>query len=402
MSARAAAASQSLWRSAVVRAVFLTNLAGFVSFSATLGALPLRAAQLGHPEAVVGTVTGVMLAVTVATQLVAGALMRRWSVRTLLVAGAVLLGAPSPAYLLVDDLGSWYVLSAVRGVGFALLTVVGAVAIPRAAPRERQGEAIGIYGLSAAIPNMVVVSATTALTLDGRFPVVAWFAAAPLLALVVRGLPRDRVGAEPGRRDGRGALGPTVRRLLLPTATLFLVTMCGGGLVTVLPLQRPDGPVAAVALLVYGATGALARWRVGHLTDRRGHRVVTPVLLVLGTAGLAAVALGLRDADVGGTASLVVGAGLFGVAFGALQSVTLDVSLARVPDAHAPTASSVWNAAFDGGTAAGAALLGFLAGAAVGGPAAVGAGALGLGVLAVVSVMSRDRTTARATFVSAP
>ncbi|WP_066586808.1 MFS transporter [Cellulomonas timonensis] len=389
--------ARSLWRSSTVRALFATNLLGFVSFSATLGALPLRAAQHGHPEAVVGTVTGVMLTVTVATQLVAGSLMRRWGVRTLLLVGAVLMGAPSPLYLVASDLGSLYVLSAFRGVGFALLTVVGAVAIPRAAPRQRQGEAIGIYGLSAAIPNMLVVSAATALTLDGRFAVVAWLAAAPLLApLVARGLPADRVGAGPGPgTGGQGSLVPTLRRLLLPTVTLFLVTLCGGGLVTVLPLQRPDGAVVAVALLVYGATGTIARWRVGHVTDRHGHRLVTPLLLATGAAGLAAVALGLGGGGAGGaTAALVAGAGLFGVAFGALQSVTLDVSLARVPTAHAPTASSVWNAAFDGGTAAGAALRGYLAGTAVGGPAAMGAGALGLALVGVLAVASRDRDTA--------
>lgn len=387
MTASTDVAHASLWRSPTIRAVFVTTLAGFTGFSATLGALPLWAAQHGHAPGVVGTLTGVLLAATVATQLAAGALMRRWSARGLLVTGALLMGAPAPLYLVATDLPALYALSVVRGVGFALLTVVGAVVIPRAAPRGRQGEAIGIYGLSAALPHMLVVPAATALTLGGRFTVVACTAALPLLVpLVARRLPDDVVGAA----GEAGVLGRTARRLVLPATTLFLVTLCGGGLVTVLPLQLPDGAVATVALFAYGATGTLARWRVGHLTDRVGTRVVTPVLLAAGTAGLVALALGLA---AGGAVPLVAGAALFGVAFGALQSTTLDVSLARVPAHAAPSASSVWNAAFDAGTAAGAALLGFLAGTWLGGPAALGVGALGLAVVGVVALGGavRDR-----------
>ncbi|WP_324651727.1 MFS transporter [Georgenia sp. H159] len=374
----------SLWRVPGIRAMFLANIAGFLSFFLTLGALPAWAAANGHPRTVVGTVSTAMLLATLATQASAPALMRAVRTRTLVIAGLLLLGVPSPLYLVATELWSLYGLSVVRGVGFGLLTVIGAVVIPQAAPRERQGEAIGIYGLAAAVPNMFAVSLGAALTLSGSFVWVAGLAAVPVLALLgCGGVTAGRQQTEPGllRR-----LPGVVRRLLLPSTLLFLVTLSGGGLVTVLPLELPEGSVAALTLLLFGATGTVARWRVGRVTDRIGHRVVEPVLTTLGVLGLGLLAVGLHT---GSTAALMVGAALFGVAFGALQSVTLDVSMRRAPGDPA-TVSAVWNAAFDGGTAVGAAVIGYLAGTALGAAWAMGLGALGLAVVLAV-VISRLR-----------
>jgi predicted MFS family arabinose efflux permease len=58
---------------------------------------------------------------------------------------------------------------------------------------------------------------------------------------------------------------------------------------------------------------------------------------------------------------VVIGAGVFGAGFGAVQNLTLVAAFARAGDAGTTTASAMWNAAFDAGTAVGALALGFLA-----------------------------------------
>src|SRR5690606_15241577 len=189
-------------------------------------------------------------------------------------AGLLCLAVPSPFYVLATDLAALYGLSIVRGVGFGLLTVIGAVVIPQASPAHRQGEAIGIYGLAAAIPNVFAVSLGAALTLSGHFTWVAVLATVPVIGLLAAG--RLPAGTLPGEAGQLRRLPRVLRRLLLPSCLLFLVTMSGGGLMTILPLERPDGAVAAVVLLVFGVTGALARWQVGRVTDRVGHRVIQP------------------------------------------------------------------------------------------------------------------------------
>ena len=123
-----------------------------------------------------------------------------------------------------------------------------------------------------------------------------------------------------------------------------------------------------------------------------GHRVVQPALAALAVVSLVAAALGLAT---GSTASLALGAGLFGVSFGALQTTTLDVSMRRVPQ-DPSTVSAVWNMAFDGGTAAGAAVIGFIAGTALGAGWAMGLGAAGVAVVLLIGLVTRDGAPAAA------
>ena len=94
------------------------------------------------------------------------------------------------------DLTPLLVLSAVRGLGFALITVIGATLTGVVAPASRHGEAVGIYGLSIALPNLVGVPAGVALTQAGHFPVVAVLAACPVLAVPFA----LRLGRPAGRR----------------------------------------------------------------------------------------------------------------------------------------------------------------------------------------------------------
>ena len=52
--------------------------------------------------------------------------------------------SPAPAYLLSDGLGWVLGLSAVRGLGFGILTVVGSAVVAHLVPAGRRGAAIGV------------------------------------------------------------------------------------------------------------------------------------------------------------------------------------------------------------------------------------------------------------------
>ncbi len=346
----------SLWRSPAMRALVGVTVLGFASYCLTLASLPAYAVQGGAGESTAGVVTAVLLTVTIAVQSVVPALTARFGQAAVLVAGLIALGAPSPLYALDDGLLWLSALSAVRGAGFAVLTVLGATLAAQVAPVERRGEAIGIYGLAIAVPNLVAVPAGVALVLDGHAGWLAWLAASPLLGLflvplLVRTMPpaETRGPAGSGRTAALAALAPSV--------VLFLVTLAGGGLVTFLPIERPDGVLATAALLVFGVTGAVTRWRAGLLADRLGSRLLMPLSLVVAAVGLVACAAGL----VAGDAWVLVGAAVFGAGFGAAQNLTLLAAFARAGEGGTTAASAMWNASFDAGTAAGALTLGFVA-----------------------------------------
>jgi predicted MFS family arabinose efflux permease len=196
-----------------------------------------------------------------------------------------------------------------------------------------------------------------ALVLGGHTAWLAWLAAAPVLAVpLVRPLAR---AVTPPAREERGGGRRAVRASVAPSLVLLAVTLAGGGVLTFVPIDRPDGALATVALLVMGVTSALARWRAGVLADRVGARALLPASLAAGVAGLCVLAAGLHAAGAGGDAAVLAGAALVGVCYGAVQNLTLVVAFARAGAAGTTAASAVWNACFDAGTGLGALLLGF-------------------------------------------
>jgi predicted MFS family arabinose efflux permease len=357
----------SLWRVPAVRAMFAVVLLGISSYALLLSALPAYAAGLGAGLVVAGSVTTVFLVATVLVQGTVPALVRRWGLGPVLAGGLVALGLPSPFYLLSDDVAWLLVVSAVRGTGFAVLTVLGSVIAAQAVPPERRGESIGIFGLGAAIPSLVAVPGGTALTLAGHFEEVAVLATGALLGVAF--VPRlVRALGPPPPPPAPGGSRAAVKAAASPSLVLLAVTLAGGGLVTFLPIERPNGSLASVALLLFGVSTAVSRWWVGVLVDRVGARVLLPATLTCGIAGMLLVALGLSTAGPAGAVALVVGVLALGVAYGAVQNLTLVVALARAGESQATTVSAVWNASYDSGTAIGALAVGAVA-AGIGLPA---------------------------------
>jgi predicted MFS family arabinose efflux permease len=345
-----------LWRAKGMQALVGVTVLGFASYCLTLASLPTYAVAGGAAESTAGIVTAVFLVVTIAVQLSVPALTTRFGVGPVLIAGLLAMGVPSPFYVLDDSLGWISAMSAIRGGGFAVLTVLGATLAAQVAPPERRGESIGLYGLAIAVPNLVAVPAGVALVLDGHVGWLSWLAASPVLGVFLVPRLMRSVGPQPGPGPV-GTRRAAMAAAVIPSLVLFVVTLAGGGLVTFLPIERPDGVLATVALLLFGATGAITRWRAGLLADRLGSRLLLPLALVVGALGMVLTGAGLRWGD----GWVLVGAAVFGAGYGATQNLTLLAAFARAGESGTTTASAMWNISFDTGTAIGALALGFLA-----------------------------------------
>ncbi|MBD5785706.1 MFS transporter [Cellulosimicrobium terreum] len=347
------------------RSLIAMSAFGFAGYSLLLPAAPLWAVRGGADEAGAGLVNAVLMLATVLTQTTVPAALRRFGWRRTMAVGVLLLGLPSLALVTTDHLPWILVLSAVRGTGFAVLTVCGSTAVAALVDGPRHGRAIGLYGLAIALPQLVLVpsAAWIADTLD--FGVVFALGALPALAVpfaITLGRRLDDVAADqpraaeseagPGRRQA-------LRALAMPSLVLLAVTAPGGALLTFAPQFAGDAVTAVVGLLGLTAATALSRWLVGGFADRYGPRVFLAPLLAVCAGGLVLCAWAISGAVL--PAALVGGMVLVGVAYGSLQNLTLVASFAAVPPRLHSTASAVWNIGFDAGTGLGSLVVGFVA-----------------------------------------
>ena len=212
-----------------MQALIGVTFLGFASYCLTLASLPVYAVQGGADESTAGVVTAVLLVCTIAFQATIPALTARFGVGPVLVVGLVAMGVPSPLYVLDDGVAWISALSAVRGAGFAVLTVLGATLSAQVAPPERRGESIGLYGLAIAVPNMIAVPGGVALVLGDS---VGWRCPGSRPRRCSASRSCRCSCATVGPQPAAGAAGTNraaVLAAVAPSLVLFVVTMAGGG-----------------------------------------------------------------------------------------------------------------------------------------------------------------------------
>lgn len=173
----------SVYRAPGMPALLLVTLAGFTGYAVLLPTAALWVLRGGADLAGAGLVNGVVLLFTVLTQPVIPALLRRFGWGPVLATGVGLMGTPSLAHLLTDALAPTLALSAVRGLGFGVLTVTGSAAVAELVDPRRRGAAVGAYGLAIALPLVAVLPVAPWLAEEVSFAVVFGLGALPLLGI---------------------------------------------------------------------------------------------------------------------------------------------------------------------------------------------------------------------------
>jgi MFS family permease len=351
-----------------MRSLVTMTMAGFCGYAVLLPVAPLWARAGGAGTGGSGLVNGVLLLSTVLTQLSVPRALRRFGWGPVLSAGLLLLGVPGAAYAASDALGPVLVLSAVRGAGFGVLTVTGSAAVAALVGPERRGEAIGVYGLAVALPNLLLLPAGPWIAERAGFWVVFAISALPVVgipaALRLAGELRDASPVQApttGRVSTGDPASAAYRHLLRPAVLLTSVTLAGGAAITFMPQMTRGDLLGAAGLLVMGVVTAVARWQAGPLADRYGAQQFLWPLLLVAAAGTALLAWSVADVHRTRAGVFLAGAAVLGLGYGAVQNLTLVVAFASVSRRHHHLASAVWNVGFDGGTALGSVAVGLIA-----------------------------------------
>jgi MFS family permease len=338
--------------------VFVVVFGTLMSFYLLLAVTPRYAVEAGAGSAGAGLVTGSLLAGTVAAELVASILMKRYGYRTLLAAGAVLLGLPVLAMLYVHGLTIIVAASVVRGFGFGLSTVVTGAVIAELLPPERRGEGLSLTGVVDLLPAVLALPAGVWLADHyGSVPVVAMTSAMALLPVaVLPWLPRatDRRIADATDVPAGGA--PTVGLVtglrnygqLRPLLVFAASTMAAGIVVSFLPLAAGVAHnIVAIGLFAQAVAAMISQFWAGRRGDRHGYSTLLVPGLAMASLGMVSM-IWLRS-----PVAVIAAMCVFGAGFGISENATFALMIDRMPASGLGTASALWSLGYDVGYGAG-------------------------------------------------
>jgi predicted MFS family arabinose efflux permease len=364
------------------------SFGAMAGFALLLSVVPLYATTGGAGGIGAGMTTGALLLSTVGIELATPRLAARFGYRPLLAAGLLLLGAPTLVLPASTGLAAIVTVSAIRGMGFGIVVVVGSALVAALVPAQRRGEGLGLHGL--VIGVAAVGGLPLGVYLAGQIGYTPVFVAAAIAVLAVlpavRGLPAGAAATAAAAATAPLGMVAGLRTgmLLRPSIVFSTMAVGAGVVVTFLPLALPAGSsnLAAIGLLAHAVTAVIARWWAGRYGDRHEpERLIIPALLTA-AAGMLTLLL------IASPVAVMVGMLLFGAGFGASQNASLALMFSRVAPPAYGTVSAVWNLAYDGGMGLGAVGFGLLV-AQVGYPA----GFAVTGALMVVALLPawRDR-----------
>jgi DHA2 family methylenomycin A resistance protein-like MFS transporter len=216
-----------------------------------------------------------------------GELVDRFDARRLALLGLALFAVGAAAGALVSTIAALVVTRVVQGVGAGLVSPAALAGAVSGFPPERRGTALGIWGASAGISNLLgpVMGGVLTVAFGWR---ANWWALVPLALLAGIGILRAVPATLHGEETSHPALNGVVVVASLVAALTFAV-MIGCFYLAEQYLQRAAGfsalgasSVLVVVALLVGAAAPIA----GRLADQHGERLPA-------TAGFLAAAVGL-------------------------------------------------------------------------------------------------------------
>lgn len=329
---------------------------GIAMFFTVYSLIPLTwSDQPGASSAFIGT----MMTFVIAVQVFAPALVRRYSLRTVMAASLVAMAVGVLVTGLAGTLPTLIAAAVPLGLGFGVMVVAGAQGVALLVPSGQLARALGIYGLVSMLGSALGSPAGVQLTL--AFSSTVFGVVAFILLLVASGLaltiPSGVGVIEP---DGPGASWSSRVRVIgdaLSTAPWFIVVFLLLSIVilshglTSLPVTASALGSAAAVIFVVQVGNAIGRGFGGELETRTGAlttSVTGALLLVIG---------GVTSVLVDNFAVILAAGVMIGLGVGTVQSVTLHAVMLRMTPGRA---SVLWNLGLDGGLWAGGILWGLL------------------------------------------
>lgn len=327
----------------------------FLSMSMLLPTLPLYVGHLGGGPVQVGLVVGVFSLGVLAARPFVGRAVDTRGRRPILILGTVVAVAVAPLYLALPGVAGLLAVRVVHGAGLSAFTSASTTLVADLSPPDRRTEYLGWLSTSSILA--FALGPVVGIEIMKRWGWTPLFVAIGACALVATAC-GAALSRPPRREDGDGPVDYRAailrREVIVPTATLLLVTLAHGGVFTFLPilLERRLAFNFGFFFLVYSGASLLVRLSAGRISRLWGDGPMVWGGLALYAAGLALLPL------VDDAASMATSAILFGLGFGTYQPAVYGLVANAAADRARGMVFSVFLGAFDlgmslGGLAAG-------------------------------------------------
>jgi MFS family permease len=296
--------SPEIPRAAWTRLAACTGAAALLQLDGTLitVALPSVAHGLGVSSASTAIVLSAYFGAYAILLLPGGELVDRFGARRLALIGLGLFAVGAGLGAVASSMGALVATRVVQGAGAGLVSPAALAGAVSGFPPERRGSALGIWGASAGISNLLgpLLGGVLTVWLGWR---ADWWALVPLAliaaAAIAREVPPTLHAGEAGLRESR--INHVVLAATLVAGLTFAV-MIGCFYLASQYLQRAAGFSAlgaSAALVIVALLVGVAAPVAGHLVDEHGERMPAVLGFVLAAGGLAVLAIpGLPLASV--------------------------------------------------------------------------------------------------------
>lgn len=333
-----------------------------IGWALLLPVVPLAMTRVGASTAAASANTAVFMIAAVAAQLTSPWLLRKHGYRRVIVIAALTLGVPCLGMLVSAAPWWWYLIAAVRGIGFGVLSVA-CTALPSViASNDLLGRIAGVQGVTISLSQAIglgsglVIADTwglhTVVILGVLFPLLICVLVRYVPAVSESGVSADAAMTPP---KARHAATKPVKVIL----SIGVVAAAFGGLSVLLPIGESNETAAVAALTLLSLALMVGRYLAGFLTDRGHHgRLAMPSMVL---AALSVAMLAWPAAESYRMVIVVLAAIAFGFAFGVLQNDSLISLYHLFAKQGKATASKWWNIGIDCGMGLGSFALGALA-----------------------------------------
>lgn len=324
--------------------------------------LPIYLKNLGATESYIGIMNNVDKIFIIFTAIGMGVIMHGRDRLRLLRIGYMIVACAYASYLLITSL-TWalLIIRIIHGIGFSVAMILGTSIIFEIVPVEEAAEAIGIYGITAAISN-AISPFVGEMILSRGYPHQMIFALSVALVLaslaITLIMPRpERTAAADIMTSSRGSLHLMTKPMFL---LMFLVSMIFGGgfgvIVTYLPnFIRTTTPFRfSYFFLMYIAVLIIIRFTFIKQISRFSKSALIMAVFIVGS--LMYVFLNFLDSIF----MLIVVSIMYGITHGILYPVLNTIQVSIVDHHDRSKANALFTASFNGGMMTFALGLGFL------------------------------------------